>query len=39
MGRGVAWDREGEEGMRIIQRKGTGREETGREERKEGGKR
>jgi hypothetical protein len=32
--RGVVWDREGEEGMRVIQRKGKGREE-GREE-KEG---
>jgi hypothetical protein len=29
--RGVVWDREGEEGMRVIQRKGKGREE-GREE-------
>jgi hypothetical protein len=25
--RGVVWDREGEEGMRVIQRKGKGREE------------
>jgi hypothetical protein len=24
--RGVVWDREGEEGMRVIQRKGKGRE-------------
>jgi hypothetical protein len=31
----VVWDREGEEGMRIIQRKGKGRE--GRRGRKEGG--
>jgi hypothetical protein len=32
----VVWDREGEEGMRVIQRKGMGREEKGRkEERKE----
>jgi hypothetical protein len=30
------WDREGEEGMRVIQRKGMGREEKGR---KAGGKR
>jgi hypothetical protein len=29
--RGVVWDREGEEGMRVIQRKGMGREE-GRKE-------
>jgi hypothetical protein len=29
--RGVVWDREGEEGVRVIQRKGKGREE-GREE-------
>jgi hypothetical protein len=36
--RGVVWDREREEGMRIIQRKGMGREEKGRG-RKEGGKR
>jgi hypothetical protein len=39
--RGVVWDREGEEGMRVIQRKGKGREEreggNGREGRKEGG--
>jgi hypothetical protein len=41
--RGVVWDREGEEGMRVIQRKGKGREEgkgregKGREGRKEGG--
>jgi hypothetical protein len=36
----VVWDREGEEGMRVIQRKGMGREEKGRKEgRKEGGKR
>jgi hypothetical protein len=34
--RGVVWDREREEGMRIIQRKGMGREEKGRG-RKEGG--
>jgi hypothetical protein len=36
--RGVVWDREGEEGMRVIQRKGMGREEgKGRKEgRKEG---
>jgi hypothetical protein len=34
----VVWDREREEGMRIIQRKGMGREEKGRG-RKEGGKR
>jgi hypothetical protein len=34
--RGVVWDREGEEGMRVIQRKGMGREEKGREGRKEG---
>jgi hypothetical protein len=34
--RGVVWDREGQEGMRVIQRKGKGRE--GRKEgRKEGG--
>jgi hypothetical protein len=25
--RGVVWDREGEEGMRVIQREGMGREE------------
>jgi hypothetical protein len=25
--RGVVWDREGEEGMRVMQRKGKGREE------------
>jgi hypothetical protein len=30
--RGVVWDREGEEGMRVIQRKGMGREEKGRKE-------
>jgi hypothetical protein len=29
--RGVVWDREGEEGMRVIQRKGRGREGKGRE--------
>jgi hypothetical protein len=29
--RGVVWDREGEEGMRVIQRKGKGREGKGRE--------
>jgi hypothetical protein len=34
--RGMAWDREGEEGMRIMQRNGMGREEKGREGRKEG---
>jgi hypothetical protein len=34
--RGVVWDRGGEEGMRVIQRKGMGREE---KRRKEGGKR
>jgi hypothetical protein len=34
--RGVVWDSEGEEGIRVIQRKGVGREEKGR---KEGGKR
>jgi hypothetical protein len=28
----VVWDREGEEGMRVIQRKGMGREEKGRKE-------
>jgi hypothetical protein len=28
---GVVWDREGEEGMRVIQRKGKGREGKGRE--------
>jgi hypothetical protein len=33
--RGVVWDREREEGMRIIQRKGMGREEKGRGRRKE----
>jgi hypothetical protein len=33
--RGVVWDREGEEGMRVIQRKGMGREEKGREGMKE----
>jgi hypothetical protein len=27
--RGVVWDREGEEGMRVIQRKGKGREGKG----------
>jgi hypothetical protein len=27
----VVWDREGEEGMRVIQRKGKGREEGKRE--------
>jgi hypothetical protein len=37
--RGVVWDREGEEGMNVIQRKGMGREEKGREGKKEGGKR
>jgi hypothetical protein len=31
----VVWDREGEEGMRVIQRKGMGREEKGKG--KEGG--
>jgi hypothetical protein len=37
-GRGVVWDKEGEEGMRVIQTKGKGREEgKGREGRKEGG--
>jgi hypothetical protein len=30
--RGVAWDREGEEGMRVIKRKGMGREERGMKE-------
>jgi hypothetical protein len=40
----VVWDREGEEGIRIVQRKGMGREDRerkkGRKEgRKEGGKR
>jgi hypothetical protein len=30
--RGVVWDREGEEGMRVIQRKGKGREEEEEEE-------
>jgi hypothetical protein len=39
--RGVVWDREGEERMRVIQRKGKGREEgkgrEGIEGRKEGG--
>jgi hypothetical protein len=30
----VVWDREGEEGMRVIQRKGMGREEKGREGRR-----
>jgi hypothetical protein len=35
--RGEVWDREGEEGMRVIQRKGKGRKEgKGREGRKEG---
>jgi hypothetical protein len=34
--RGVVWDRKGEEGMRVIQRKGMGREEKGM---KAGGKR
>jgi hypothetical protein len=34
----VVWDREGEEGMRVIQRKGMGREEgKGRKGRKEEG--
>jgi hypothetical protein len=33
--RGVVWDREGEEGIRVIQRKGMGREEKGRKEGKE----
>jgi hypothetical protein len=33
--RGVVWDREGEEGMRVIQRKGKGTEGEGREGRKE----
>jgi hypothetical protein len=33
---GVVWDREGEEGMRVIQRKGKGREGRGREGRKGG---
>jgi hypothetical protein len=28
----VVWDREGEEGMRVIQRKGMGREDKGRKE-------
>jgi hypothetical protein len=28
--RGVVWDREGEEGMRVIQRKGKGRREEGK---------
>jgi hypothetical protein len=28
----VVWDREGEEGIRVIQRKGIGREEKGRKE-------
>jgi hypothetical protein len=32
----VVWDREGEEGIRVTQSKGMGREEKGR---KEGGKR
>jgi hypothetical protein len=27
LGRGVVWDKEGEEGMRVIQTKGKGREE------------
>jgi hypothetical protein len=32
---GVVWDREGEEGIRVIQRKGMGREEgEGRKRRK-----
>jgi hypothetical protein len=41
--RGVVWDREGEEGMRVIQRKGKGREgregkgREGKGGRKEGG--
>jgi hypothetical protein len=36
----VVWDREGEEGMMLIQRKGMGREDKGRKQgRKEGGKR
>jgi hypothetical protein len=30
--RGVIWDREGEEGMRVIQRNGMGMEEKGRKE-------
>jgi hypothetical protein len=30
--RGVVWDREGDEGMRVIQRKGKGREGKGGEE-------
>jgi hypothetical protein len=30
--RGVVWDREGEEGIRVIQRKGMEREEKGRKE-------
>jgi hypothetical protein len=30
--RGVVWDREGEEGIRVIQRKGMGRDEKGRKE-------
>jgi hypothetical protein len=33
--RGVVWDREGEEGMRVIQRKGMGREREGKEGRME----
>jgi hypothetical protein len=37
--RGVVWDREGDEGIRGTQRKGMGREEKGREGRKDGGKR
>jgi hypothetical protein len=28
----VVWDREGKEGIRVIQRKGIGREEKGRKE-------
>jgi hypothetical protein len=33
--RGVVWDKEGEEGMTVIQRKGTGREgKEGRRRRK-----
>jgi hypothetical protein len=33
----VVWDREGEEGMRVIQREGMGKEDKGRKEgRKEG---
>jgi hypothetical protein len=33
---GRVWDREGEEGMRVIQREGMGREGKGREGREEG---